>query len=106
MVHEIHLCKLKPSANEETIETMMVEARIRLLKIPEVLNLSCGKWINRTDHDYPFYFALDFENMAKRQMAHNTGAYIKFEAQVIKSHVSKMEVLLFEMEPCKDVAYS
>jgi len=106
MVHEIHLFKLKADAPDETLETMMVETRIRLLKIPEVMNLTCGKVINKDKNAFRFYVAMDFENLAKRNLAHDNAIFIKYDTQVIKPNVLKVELLQYEMEPGKDVTYS
>jgi len=106
MVHEIHLFQLKANATNDTLESMMVETRIRLLKIPEVMNLNCGKVINKADNAYQFCVALDFENLAKRDLAHDSAIFIKYEKQVLQPHVSKTQLLQYEMEPGKDVAYS
>ncbi|MEM6885272.1 MAG: hypothetical protein AAF571_09585 [Verrucomicrobiota bacterium] len=106
MVHEIHLFQVKATELDETLETMMVETRIRLLKIPEVMNLTCGKAINKADNAYQFYIAMDFENMAKRDLAHDSAVFIKYEKQVLQPHVTDSELLQYEMEPGKDVTYS
>ncbi len=106
MVHEIHLFQLKANAPDETLENMMVETRIRLLKIPEVMNLSCGKVINKKANVYQFFVAMDFENLAKRNLAHDNAIFIKYDTQVIKPNVVKAELLQYEMEPGKDVTYS
>jgi hypothetical protein len=106
MVHEIHLFKLKANAPDTTLETMMVETRIRLLKIPEVMNLSCGKVINKKDNGYQFFVAMDFENLAKRNLAHDNAIFIKYDTQVIQPNAVTTEMLQYEMEPGKDVTYS
>lgn len=106
MVHEIHLLKLKANKADDILETMMVETRIRLLKVPEVMNLSCGKAINGEDNQYEFFIAMDFENMAKRNLAHDSAIFIKYETQVIKPNAMVKHLLQYEMEPGKDVTYS
>lgn len=106
MVNEIHIFKLKPGVTDEALESMMVETRIRLLKIPEVMNLSCGKAINKKDHPYQFFFEMEFENMAKRNLAHDNAVFIKYEKQVLQPNVSSSQMLQYEMEPGKDVNYS
>ncbi|MEM1157195.1 MAG: Dabb family protein [Verrucomicrobiota bacterium] len=106
MVHEIHLFQLKAKASDETLENMMVETRIRLLKIPEVMNLTCGKAINKAENAYQFCVAMDFENLAKRDLAHDSAVFIKYEKQILQPHVAESELLQYEMEPGKDVTYS
>jgi len=106
MVHEIHLFQLKAQSPPETVENLMVETRIRLLKIPEVMNLSCGKVINGKDTPHHFFVAMDFENLAKRDLAHDNAIFIKYDKQVIQPYTAKAEMLQFEMEPGKEIEYS
>jgi len=106
MVHEVILFELKPSATPATVESLMVESRMRLLKIPEVQRLACGKPINTKDQDYQFFLNLEYENMTKRQLAMESPVYVQYDVQILKPHVARQESLLFEAEPGKDVRYS
>ena len=47
MVHHIGLYKLKPGITPEETEEMMMNARMQLLKIDEVLSIKCGKRVDR-----------------------------------------------------------
>src|SRR5207247_6758352 len=62
MVHHIVLLKLKPEVTPARIEEMMMNTRMQLLKIPEVLSIKCGKRIN-PELPWPFFIAIDFESM-------------------------------------------
>src|SRR5213079_3704477 len=42
MVHHVVLYKLKPEVTPARVEAMMMNTRMQLLKIPEVLNIKCG----------------------------------------------------------------
>ena len=64
MVHHIVLYKLKPEVTPARVEEMMMNARMQLLKIPEVLSIKCGKRID-SHMPWPFFIALDFETMDK-----------------------------------------
>ena len=46
MVHHIGLYKLKPGVTPEETEEMMMNARMQLLKIDEVLSIKCGKRVD------------------------------------------------------------
>ena len=46
MVHHIVLFKLKPEVTPARVEEMMMNTRMQLLKIPEVLSIKCGKRID------------------------------------------------------------
>jgi len=105
------------------VEDIMVEIRIRLLKIPEVLNLRCGKNIDSTNNSfdlklrqgkrvdatsssYDMFFSMDYENMHKLHIAHDNAIWIKFKQQTLDAHVDLLTTFHFEMEPGKDVRYS
>lgn len=106
MVHQVILAKLKPDLSGDTVEKVMVEARIRLLKIPEIRNLSCGKKIDAKNNPHDFFIAMDFENLSKMHVAADNPIYHQFLAQVIEPYVAQQTSFEFEMEPGKDVRYS
>ena len=54
MVHHIVLFKLKPEVTPARVEEMMMNTRMQLLKIPEVLSIKCGK---RIDPELPGHFS-------------------------------------------------
>src|SRR5215472_7474834 len=64
MVHHIALYKLKPEVTPARVEEMMMNTRMQLLKIPEVLSIKCGKRIE-PEMEWPFFIAIDFESMDK-----------------------------------------
>ena len=45
MIHHLKLIHLKPGLPAQRVEEVMVESRIRILKIQDVLSLACGKKI-------------------------------------------------------------
>lgn len=106
MVHQVILAKLKPDLSEDTVEKVMVEARIRLLKIPEIRNLSCGKKIDAKNNPHDFFIAMDFENLSKMRVAADSPIYHQFITQIIEPYVLKQTSYEFEMEPGKDIRYS
>ncbi len=105
MVHHIVLYKLKEGTSEETIEDMMMQTRISLLKIPVVLNVKCGKRITE-DCEWAFFMCCDFESMEKIAIYRDSPIHLKFIEEVIKPHTSERLAMDFEMEPGKDVKYS
>jgi hypothetical protein len=106
MVHHIALLKLKSSVTPEKIELILVETRIRLLKIPEVMNLRCGKKIDQKGNSYDVFFSIDFENLNKLHIAQDNAVWIKFKHQILDPHVDLLTSYHYEMEPGKDVRYS
>ena len=92
----------------QRVEEIMVESRIRILKIQDVLSLACGKKIPVNGHDtfHDLFLALEFENSLKRTAAFDHPLYHQFETQILKPNAQKIEVLEFEMDPGKDVRFS
>ena len=84
---------------------MMMNARMQLLKIPEVLSIKCGKRID-SHMPWPFFIALDFESMDKYALFREDSIFVKFDAEIIKPNISDALVLDFEMDPGKDVRFS
>ncbi|MEO0452832.1 MAG: Dabb family protein [Verrucomicrobiota bacterium] len=106
MVHEILLFKLKAGKSSEVVEDLMVESRIRLLKLPEVQKLACGKPINTDEQSFDFFLNLEYENMTKRALVMDSPQYVQFEVQILKPNTTGKQAYLFESEPGKDVRYS
>ena len=105
MVHRISLFKLKPQVTPEKLESMMLSARMHLLKIPEVLSVKCGKTLGSRE-EWPFFIAMDFESTEKMAVTEDDAIYMKFVADVIKPNTSDRLTLDYEMEPGKNVKYS
>ena len=105
MIHHIVLYKLRDGTTEETIEDMMMQTRISLLKIPVVLNVKCGKRIS-ADCQWHFFMCCDFESSEKIDIYRESPIHMKFIEDVIKPHTTERLAMDFEMEPGKDVKYS
>ena len=105
MVHHIVLFKLKPEVTPARVEEMMMNARMQLLKIPEVLSIKCGKRI-KSELPWPFFIAIDFESMDRYDIFREDPIYVKFIEEVIKPNTADSLVLDFEMDPGKDVKFS
>ncbi len=105
MVHHIELFKLKPEVTPARVEEMMMNTRMQLLKIPEVLSIKCGKRIKH-EMQWPFFIAIDFESMDKFDIFRDDPIYVKYVEETIKPNVSETVALDFEMDPGKDVQFS
>jgi len=105
MVHHIVLYKLNPEVTPARVEEMMMNARMQLLKIPEVLSIKCGKRID-PENPWPFFIAIDFESMDKYAIFREDPIFVKFTEEVIKPNTEDSLVLDFEMDPGKDVRFS
>lgn len=105
MIHHLVLLKLKPGTDDETIEQMMRETRIQLLKIPEVLSVRCGKCVD-ANQEWPFFVSIEVESRQKLACCMDDPIHVKFQADVLAAHAAAQVVLDFEMEPGRDVRYS
>jgi len=95
----------RPGITPEETEEMMMNARMQLLKIDEVLSIKCGKRID-SKVQWPFFIAIDFESMDKQAIFREDPIYIKFVEEVIKPKTSEYLALDYEMDPGKDVNLS
>src|SRR5882762_11192332 len=98
MVHHIVLYRLKPEVTPARVEEMMMNARMQLLKIPEVLSIKCGKRIE-PEMEWPFFIAIDFESMDKYAIFREDSIYVKFVEEVIKPNTADLLTLDFEGDP-------
>ena len=106
MIHHLVLLTTKPEVIPTKLEEIMVETRIRLLKIPEVNNLRVGKRVDMSNNPHTYFFSFDVENMDKLGFIHDNAIYTQFEKQILGPFVAASKVLDYEMEPGKDVRYS
>jgi Stress responsive A/B Barrel Domain len=105
MVHHLVLYKLRAEVTPARVEEMMMNTRMQLLKIPEVLSIKCGKRIN-AEMTWPFFIAIDFESMDKYAMFQEDSIFVKFNEEIIKPNTAEALTLDFEMDPGKDVRFS
>lgn len=106
MIHHLALLTTKPEVIPTKLEEIMVETRIRLLKIPEVANLRVGKRVDTANNPHTFFFSFDVDNMDKLGFVQENAVYVQFERQILGPFVASTKVLDYEMEPGKDVRYS
>ena len=106
MIHHLMLLTPKPDVLPDKIEDIIVEVRIRLLKIPEVNNLRVGKRVDTVNNPYAVFFSFDVENMDKLAYVQENAVYVQFEKQILGKFIASSKVFNYEMEPGKDVRYS
>jgi hypothetical protein len=106
MIHHLVLLTTKPEVIPTKLEEIMVETRIRLLKIPEVNNLRVGKRVDTANNAFTYFFSFDVENMDKLAFVHDNAVYTQFEKQILGPFVATSKTYDYEMEPGKDVRYS
>jgi hypothetical protein len=106
MVHHISLLETRPNITAEMLEQLMVEMRIRLLKVPDVNNLKVGKRIDGSDHSFQLFYAFDVENMDKLKLFKQSAIFAQFSRQILDPYVVRSWQMDYEMEPGKDTKYS
>jgi hypothetical protein len=106
MIHHLVLLTTKPEVVPAKLEDIMVETRIRLLKIAEVNNLRVGKRVDTANNPHTYFFSFDVENMDKLAFVMENAVYVQFEKQILGAFVASSKSLDYEMEPGKDVRYS
>lgn len=105
MVHLIALYKFNTDVDNKGMEEIARAAQTELLKVPTVLAVRAGRRLD-DDSEWPFYFSVEVESMAKLAKYRDDPMQIHFIEKHIKPNVwSEME-LLYELEPGRDVKYS
>jgi predicted transcriptional regulator len=105
MIHHVVLYKLRFEVTPARVEAMMMNTRMQLLKIPEVLSIKCGKRVD-PELPWPFFIAIDFESMDKYAIFREDPVFVKFMEEIIKPNTADSLTLDFEMDPGKDVRFS
>lgn len=105
MIHHIVLFELKSSVPPEQLERALIETRILLLKIPEIMNLKTGKSVEPRSA-WHFFVCFDCESLAKLSGIKGHPVHVKFERDVVGPIVQESLAGDYEMEPGKDVRYS
>ena len=106
MIFHLTLLTTKPEVIASKLEEIMVEIRIRMLKISEVSSLRVGKRVDTSGNPYTLFFSFDVENMDKLAYVHESAIYTQFEKQILGPFVANSRSLNYEMEPGRDVRYS
>lgn len=105
MIHHSSYFCLKPQVTPEQLEGLLINTRIHLLKIPEVMNLKTGKNVNAKSK-WQFFLSFDCESLAKLAGVKSHPVNIKFLRDSIEPNTAEVVSEDFEMEPGKDVRYS
>ncbi len=105
MIHHCVFCKLNPDVTGDQLESMIRATRSQLLKIGEALHVRSGKTVD-PENDYPFFYSVDAESLAKLAMLQDDPVYVKFMVEVIEPHTYFRLVFNYETEPGRDIKYS
>lgn len=104
MVFHLVLCRLRPDVSAATVEDMMRQTRIQLLKIPEVKIIRCGQRIGEGNWD--FFVTLEFESMEKLHLYSANPITHRYREEVLAPNVAQSSTHDFELEPGKDPRFS
>ena len=105
MIHHVSLFQTLPHVDEAKLGSMMIAARVSLVKIPEVAGVRCGKNVD-PDSPWQFFVAVEIDNLERLKHVKSDAVYIKFLADVISPNVSEQFVASYEMEPGKSIKFS
>ena len=105
MIHYIALYQLGDDVDDETVEAMIRSCNSLLFRIHEVHNVRSGRKVG-PDPEFPFFVAIDFENLDKLEMFREDAQAIKFQQEVVEPHTTKCLELVYETEPGKNTKYS
>lgn len=105
MIHHLVLCQLHPETDEERIEWMLRQTRARMLKIPEVLQVRCGRNLE-PEAEWQFFFSAEFFSSDQLAAYAEHPVQLKFVEEVLLPHTTVRVSHNFEMEPGKDLRFS
>jgi hypothetical protein len=106
MIHHLVLLTTKPEVIPTKLEEIMVETRIRLLKIPEVNNLRVGKRVDTTNNPHTCFFLLRRGEHGQAGLHPGKRGLRPVREANPRPLRRRLEGFDYEMEPGKDVRYS
>jgi uncharacterized protein (DUF1330 family) len=98
MIYHLVLYKLKSEITPQQIEEMMMQTRMRLLKIPEAMNVRCGRRLDPKT-EWPFFIAVEFDSKERMAMFYEEPIYIKFVEEILKKNTTESLVLDYDTDP-------
>lgn len=105
MIEHVVLFQLAPGVDDERQDWMMRETRLRLLKIPAVLAVRCGKNIADSDR-WGFFLAVTLESPSRLPAYADHPIHQKFVEEVIRPNTVDRLAADFETLPGEDPLFS
>ena len=96
---------MKAEVTPEKLEDIMRQTRIRLLKIPEVLSVKCGKNVD-LETEWAFFLAIDLESMERLAACQADPIHVKFVEEVLTPNTVARMALDYETDPGRNIRYS
>ncbi|MGD9897322.1 MAG: Dabb family protein [Candidatus Methylacidiphilaceae bacterium] len=103
MIH--HLCFLEtlPSTSPSELDTLMIEIRILLLKLPDVHNVRVGRNL-APDDPFSLFLSFDIDSPEKLEFVQRNAIYYQFERQILDVHAKRVVRYNFDMDPGKEAS--
>ena len=93
MIHHVVVLKARPEAD---LEMVLRETRVRLVQIPGVQHLRCGKNIDPKS-PWSFFLSMDFETMAELETYRTHPLHVAYIQEILTPYTSERTALDFEL---------
>ncbi len=100
MIHHVVFFKLKPSVTPAKLDEMIIETRIRLLKIQGVSNLKVGKNVDEKS-PWQFFLSMDLESMERLALYRDDAVHMKYVEEIIKPNTDDRMALDYDISARK-----
>ncbi len=105
MIEHVVLCDLQHGHTAETLDHLLRETRLRLLKLPPVLAVRCGKRLDGESAD-GFFFSVSIETEAKLRVLLADPAFRRLETEVLDPVTLARRTATYQTDPGSDPLYS
>src|SRR5688572_195089 len=105
MIHHITLFQTLPHVDEEKLGSMMISARVSLIKIPEVAAIRTGKNVDLKS-PWKFFVSIECDSLERLKQVKADSIYIKYLADIISPNVTEQFVASYELEPGREIKFS
>ncbi|MDX2226159.1 MAG: Dabb family protein [Verrucomicrobiae bacterium] len=100
MIYHLTLFKLHSSVTPQKLDEIILESRIRLLKVQGVNNLKVGKNIDPKS-EFHFFVAMDIESPERLELFLNDALYLKYVEEILKPNTMARIAYDFNMDSKK-----
>lgn len=105
MIEHVVLFQLGADVDGAKMEWMMRETRVRLLRIPCVLAVRCGKNVDLAS-PWAFFLAVTLDSAEKLPVYAAHPIHVRYVEDVIRPHTTARLALDFQTDPGEDPLYS
>ncbi|VVM06857.1 hypothetical protein MAMC_01297 [Methylacidimicrobium cyclopophantes] len=101
MIHHIVFLETLPSTPPSELDTLMIEIRILLLKLPDVHNLRVGRNLDPAG-PFSLFLSFDIDSLEKLEFVQRNAIYYQFERQILDVHAKRVVRYNFDMDRGKE----